>query len=226
MYVCPQCATTVDSAAVKNRRDTCPNCGAVLRDKGDPPWTDVARVRNLAEAGFLSDELHGLGIDARIHQMDEFSAVTDRWASLYLIRVPTLMAGEAAAQIRRHLLEADAERESETATFSVTDHDHSADPLLWRPVAIVVLAGVASFVLGQRFSDQKEHRVERRPPRNSLAAAVEAIGRPFVSESAGGQTRHRLSFDRRRDAWFLDLDRNGDGRYDSRQAFHASGAAW
>jgi hypothetical protein len=196
-----------------------------LREDVDHPWADVARVRNLAEAGFLTDELSGLGIDARIHQLDEFSAITDRWASLYLIRVPSGMAHEAAAWIRQHLADEDAEREPDAATFSFATHDQSTDPLLWRPVAIVVLAGVASFVLGQRFSDQKEHRVERRPPRNSLTAAVEAIGQPLVTEPVAGRPRHRLAFDRGRDIWLLDVDRDGDGRYDSRQTFHASGAA-
>ena len=226
MYVCPQCSASVDLARFGTHRHTCPDCGASLPENADRPWADVARVRNLAEAGFLTDELIGLGIDARIHQLDEFSAITDRWASLYLIRVPSGMAREAAAQIRQHLVDEEADREPESATFSLAAHDQSTDPLLWRPVAIVVLAGVASFVLGQRFSDQKEHRVERRPPRDSLAAAVEAIGQPLVTEAAAGRPRHRLSFDRRRDTWLLDVDRDGDGRYDSRQAFHTSGAAW
>jgi hypothetical protein len=197
-----------------------------LREEVDRPWADIARVRNLAEAGFLTDELIGLGIDARIHQLDEYSAINNRWASLYLIRVPSAMAREAAAQIRQHLIDEEADREDEAVTFSFSTHDQSTDPLLWRPVAIVVLAGVASFVLGQRFSEQKEQRVERRPPRNSLAAAVEAIDQPLVTEPAAGRPRHRLSFDRRRDTWFLDVDRDGDGVYDSRQAFHTSGAAW
>jgi hypothetical protein len=224
MHVCTQCATSVDLSRLGFARQTCPDCGGLLREDPDRPWTDIARVRNLAEAGFLTDELIGLGIDARIHQLDEFSAISDRWASLYLIRVPTGVANEAASQIRQYLAEDDGE--SEAPTFCFTTHDHSADPLLWRPVAIVILAGVASFVLGQRFSEQKEQKVDRRPPRNSLAAAVEAIDRPLVTEPTPGRPRYRLTFDRRRDTWSLDVDRNGDGFYDGRQAFHASGAAW
>jgi hypothetical protein len=55
---------------------------------------------------------------------------------------------------------------------------------------------------------------------------MDSVDRPFVTESAEGKPRHRLSFDRRRDTWQLDTDRDGDGRYDNRQAFHASGASW
>jgi hypothetical protein len=149
-----------------------------------------------------------------------------RWASLYLIRVPSSMAREAAARIREHLTEEEPDGEREASTFCIATPGQAGDPLLWRPVAIVILAGMASFVLGQRFSNEQEHKVERRPPRNSLASAVESIGRPLISEPAAGQPRHRLSFDRRRETWFLDVDRDDDGMYDSRKAFHTSGAAW
>jgi hypothetical protein len=226
MYVCTQCATPVDLSRFGTDRQTCPDCGALLREEVEHPWTAVARIKNLAEAGFLSDELVGLGIDARIHQLEEFSAITDRWASLYLIRVPTGMAREAAARIRQYLADEESDGAPEATPFCFSTHDQSSDPLLWRPVAIVILAGVASFVLGQRFSEQKEHKAERRPPRNSLAAAVEAIDRPLVTEPAPGRPRYRLTLDRRRDAWSLDVDRNGDGVYDSRRAFPTSGAAW
>jgi hypothetical protein len=226
MHVCTQCATPVDLSRLGTDRQTCPDCGGLLREEAERPWTAVARVKNLAEAGFLSDELVGLGIDARIHQLNEFSAISDRCAPLYLIRVPTGMAHEAAARIRQYLAEEESDGEPEAATFCFSTHDQSSDPLLWRPVAIVILAGVASFVLGQRFSEQKEQKAERRPPRNSLAAAVEAIDRPFETEPVPGRPRYRLTFDRRREAWSLDSDRESDGVYDSTQAFPASSAAW
>jgi hypothetical protein len=225
MYVCPNCAASFDRTRFGSDRQTCPDCGATMPLQADRPWTDVARVRNLAEAGFLTDELIGLGIDARIHQLDEYNAINNRWAALYMIRVPSPAASEAADHIRTHLAEDEA-GEPEPAAFALAAHDHDADPLLWRPVAIVVLAGMASFVLGQRFSGQKEHRPERRPPRNSLAAAIEAIDRPLLTEPQAGRPRHRLSFDRLREAWLLDIDRDADGLYESRQVFHTSGAAW
>jgi hypothetical protein len=184
---------------------------------------DVARVTNLAEAGFLTDELVGLGIDARIHQLEEFGALTDRWETVYLIRVPSDSAREAAARIREHLVEDAEEADTAVMGFRFSADSQAIDPLLWRPVALVVLAGVASFLLGQRFS---EPNVERRLPRGSLSTAVGAVGRPFVTESAPGQTRYRLSFDGRRQNWLLDTDRDGDGIYDSRQQFPAHAAAW
>lgn len=183
----------------------------------------MARVTNLAEAGFLTDELVGLGIDARIYQLEEFSAVSDHWASLYLIRVPAEVAQEAAGQIRQYLEDDLRDRQNEPETFQFSIENQSADPQFWRPVAIVVLAGVASFVLGQRLSEQNPGR---RPPQNSLPSAIDEIGRPLTTEPAPDKPRYRLSFDRRHEAWTLDTDRDNDGRFESSEHFHASGAAW
>jgi hypothetical protein len=180
-------------------------------------------VTNLAEAGFLTDELNGLEIEAQIYQLEEFSALTDRWSTAYLIRVPSHVAHEAAAQIRQHLVDDGAETESGAMGFRFSADAESMDPLLWRPVALVVLAGVASFLLGQRFSEQ---HVERRPTRGSLSTALGAIGRPLSTEPVPGQSCHRLSFDRRKEIWYLDTDRDGDGQFEVRERFQATGAAW
>jgi hypothetical protein len=83
---------------------------------------------------------------------------------------------------------------------------------------------VASFLLGQKFSEQN---VERRPLRGgSLSTAVRAIGRPFVSEPAPGEPQYRLSLDRRQRFWYLDTDRNGDGIFDTRHEIQVSAGAW
>jgi hypothetical protein len=95
--------------------------------------------------------------------------------------------------------------------------------MFWRPVALIVLTGVASFVLGQRLSG---HNPNRRVPSHSLPSAIEEIGRPFMTEPVAGGPRHRLSFDSRRQVWLLDTDRDNDGHYDTRDQFHPSGAAW
>ena len=191
-----------------------------MRPGGERLWVDVARVTNLAEAGFLTDELVGHDLDARIHQMEEFSAVTDRWATTYFIRVPTEQAPAAATWLREQLADdATSDADCESNGFRFSTIDDTTDPAFWRPVALVVLAGVASFVLGQQFSDQQGRRL---PNRNTLSAAIDRIGRPLMTEPVGGQPRHRLAFDRRRELWYLDTDHDGDGVYDRRQQFHAS----
>jgi hypothetical protein len=217
---CPHCAAAVDSYRGLSEARICPKCGETLANTQSKPWMDVARVTNLAEAGFLADELNGLGIEARIKQADEFNALHDRWNSRYLIQVPVDSAAEAAAQLQQYVSE-ERHRESDDGPSEYVT-GRTFDPQFWRPVALVVLTGIASFLLGQKLTGPNE---ARRPSRNSLPSTVDAIGRPFVTEAAPGNPRFRLSFDSRQQTWLLDTDRNNDGQFESRRQFYASGAA-
>jgi hypothetical protein len=221
-FACPNCATSYDASRPHAARNTCPNCGAVIKPHDTDLWSNIARVANLAEAGFLTDELVGLGIDARIHRLDDFNAVSDRWTSLYLIQVPSENAEEAAAQIQRHR-DDDILNQGDHQTHPFSLSSQLMDPLFWRPVALIVLTSIASFVVGQRLSAQNGGRPLAS---NSLPSTANQIGRPFVTEPVAGKPRYRLSFDSRQQAWLLDTDRDNDGLYDAHQRFHATGAAW
>lgn len=220
--ICPNCATSYDATRSLGARRTCPNCGGAITQQDQVPWINVARVANLAEAGFLTDELVGLGINARIHQLDDFNSLNDRWTSLYLIQVPSENAEEAAAQIQRHR-DDDMRNQGDDQSHPSPLSNQIMDPLFWRPVAVVVLTGIACFVIGQRLSGQNAGRPMAS---NSLPSTANQIGRPFVTEPAAGKPRYRLSFDSEQRAWSLDTDRDNDGRYEARQQFHATGAAW
>ena len=216
---CPDCARPIEPPNRHCRAFACPHCGATVSTDVEPRWLNVARVANLAEAGFLADELAGEDIEARILQTEDFSALTDRWNTSYLIQSPPRDAQAAAARIRRYLAEMEVAPE---ATHPLWTHDRTTlDQLSWRPVALIVLAGMASFVLGQKLGEQRE---ASRPPRNSLPRAVSAIGRPFVTEPAAGLPRHRLSYLWRQQAWQLETDADGDGRYEAQQRFSEAAA--
>jgi hypothetical protein len=221
--VCQHCATPIEAAWLFGSRRTCPNCGGAVKTQEPIPWTDVARVSNLAEAGFLTDELVGLGFEARIHQLDDFNALSDRWTSLYLIQVPAEHAAEAAAQIQQYQDDDVRSWPGEEYSAPLSLSNQVMDPHFWRLVALIVLTGVASFVIGQRLSGQNPGRPLAS---NSLPTVANQIGRPFVTESAAGKPRYRLSFDARQNAWSLETDRDNDGRYEARQKFQATGAAW
>jgi hypothetical protein len=222
MLTCTYCGFNSDVRSGP-AADVCPKCGRTLsatHASASFTWVDVARVSNLAEAGFLSDELIGFNIDARVHQAEDFSELHGGWKTHYLIRVPAEFAQQAATRIRSHAAESAAEAEAEGgndfAEFS------PSDPANWRPIVLVVLAGVASFVLGRQTAVPP---VEPLPAPDSLAAAVGAVGRPFVTDAGNGSPRHRLLFDRPRRIWQLDIDANGDGVFDSRRQFSPTGDA-
>jgi hypothetical protein len=85
--------------------------------------------------------------------------------------------------------------------------------VFWRPVALMAIAGVASFVVGQRFALQSGDGRER-PYAQSLVAAMEQAGLPLVTEPRGDGPRHRFIYQRQRQAWYVQSDRNGDGHYE------------
>jgi hypothetical protein len=220
--LCPECARPTDERDLRGGRGACPHCGAPIERDQPARWINVARVANLAEAGFLVDELEGDGIDARIYQSEDFSALTDRWQVSYLIQSPPSAAPSAAARIRAHL--AEIESYSDPAGGDEwSQHAPPVDPQMWRPMALVILASVASFAIGQRFSVDRD---PPKPPRNSLAGAISAIGRPLATEPAPGLARHRLYYHWRDQAWYLDTDADADGRFEASQRFHAAGSRW
>ncbi|HEX4413237.1 MAG TPA: hypothetical protein VH107_06385 [Lacipirellulaceae bacterium] len=186
-------------------------------------WVDVARVANLAEAGFIVDELVGIGLPARVHQLDGFSAATDRWSAQYLIRVPEGFVSAAATQVEQYLAEEPDGKRTLLQKLREQAQDLPRDQSTsWRPVLVVVLVGVTSFLLGHQTSEQ----VGQRPVRsNQLGNAISAVGRPFIAEPAANQPGYRLSFDGEQHLWTLGVDRDHDGVYESSRHFTVSGAA-
>jgi hypothetical protein len=198
---------------------TCPQYGQWLAEPENVMWADVARVSNIAEAGFLADELSGFGIESRVHQLDDFSAASDRWSSKYLIRVPEQFAGQAADHIEQYLFEDERGRRPILDTMRTPFQASASDSVAWRPVILVVIAGIASFALGQQFSDRVP---PRRPPAESLPHAIAANNQRFITEPVANQPRHRLSFDQRQQQWTLETDRDNDGVYDEARNFPAT----
>ncbi len=220
MSICQHCGRSVDGDEAARRGATCPYCGGALAAESAVDLTDVARVANLAEAGFLANDLESEGIDAQIHAVENFSGISGSWSVAYLVRVPSGMAQDAAGRIRRHVAAGEVAR-NEPAHWSPFDAAaQTVEAFHWRPVAVLVLTGVVCFVVGQQFGQPD---MALRPlPRHSLPAAIGEIGRPLLTEPAPGQPRYRLSYQRRGQMWNLDADRDGDGRFDVRQQYSAA----
>ena len=207
--VCPHCQVNLDLLRLGRELSCCPSCAGNLGEESAASWVDVAKVTNLAEAGFLASDLAGLGLDARVFATESFSAVTGAWVAAYLIQVPQTDSTAAVARIRQHVVEEDA-----ASVPLLGCEDGPVDPVVWRPVALLVIAGIASFLLGQRFADQGPARAEA-PPRSGLPAAVDSIGRPFYTEPLPGKPRHRLQYRSRHQTWYLETDMDGDGRFEN-----------
>ncbi len=195
--------------------------GSVLVARGDSLWVDLLRVANLAEAGFIADELTGLGIQARVQKLNEFSAASDRWSDHYLIRVPENSASAAAELVRTHLLQDAPNSRTLLATLRNTLADENGHAA-WKPIVSIVLVSVTSFMLGHELT---EAPATRRAPQNALAAALSETNQAFVSKSGPNQAQYRLSFDQPHRVWTLSTDRDHDGVFESSREFTAAGDA-
>jgi hypothetical protein len=185
------------------------------------PWTDIARIANLAEAGFLADELSGLGMEARIQQVDDFNAASDRWSAKYLIQVPAEHAANAAEHLRQYLFEEDPAPRAILDAFRIPAGRGTNELISWRVMLLAALAGVVGFAYGQQFAPQKS---PKRVQPDGLLAAADAIGRAFITEPVANQPQYRLSFDRRGKEWTLSADRDHDGVFEQTQRFPAVAA--
>ena len=227
MNVCPHCASSIDIAFTRTvTRRTCPHCGAAMQAGAIIPWIDVARVDEPGRGGFLTDELVGQDIDARIYQLEEFSAVTDRWATMYFIRVPGEQAPRRGRVDSRSIWPRTPPRTrtASLVSFAFRRWKPVGRSAFWRPVVAGGAGRRGQLCAGPAASRTRTAGGCRS--RNSLSSAVDRDRPAAGDRTCRGQPRHRLVFDRRRQAWYLDADRDGDGLYDSRQQFHASGAAW
>ncbi len=187
------------------------------------PWIDVARVANLAEAGFIVDELIGLGFQARVHQLDEFSAATDRWSAKYLIRAPDEYAAAAAVHIGQYLSEEPIGQRTMLERLRESVGNMPQDRTASRKyVLIVTLVGVTSFLFGHEYSEPAAPRQNRS---SDLTTAIKSVGVTLSSEPAANRPNYQLSFDPQHQLWTLSADRDHDGIYESEQHFTASGMA-
>lgn len=220
MPVCPECQEFFRHSDIPRDVAGCPHCGE--RTDSNVGWQNAARVGNLAEAGYLVSRLAGEGIEARLVGTDSFDAITGAWASAYLLQV----APESLAPARELLLAEAEEADREELNLDERGESRDEEPLhlvLWRPVALMAVAGLATLWLGQRFAEPRPRVAPHRGPA-ALGRAIEAIGEPFVVENGAGHVQHRLQYRSAQRAWLLESDTDGDGRLDTQQIFMSDGA--
>ena len=216
MPICPNCQELTATADLIERY--CPRCAAEqLSESRDGGWVSVARVANLAEAGYLVNRLADDEVAAQLVESESFSVLSGTWSNSYTIQVDAESADAA-----RKLLQTEAELLAhEEPEFDADGEPLQAEPVhlvIWRPVALMAVAGFATLWLGQRAADPRPRAV---PNRNAaaLGLAIEAVGKPFVVTGDEGQLQYRLQYRAANRTWCLDSDTDGDGKLDRRQQF-------
>lgn len=226
MMYCPHCCRPMPEIASSRAPRLCPSCARAQAtadqrtsstEEGETgSWVNAARVSNLAEAGYLVSLLEEEGIEARLVESPSFDAMGGAWRNSYLLQVEPEQLDLARPLLHNEAAEADSEG-------PYWNGDGSEEPdamVVWRPVALMALAGVATLWYGAT------HWAEQRPPRPEqnvadLARAIDDIGQPFVVVDGEGNLVHRLSYQARTQCWLLESDHNGDGVVDRTRTYDA-----
>lgn len=219
MPICPHCHQSVHSLDLRGDDKVCPQCDQSTLAVSDP-WRDAARVASLAEAGYLASRLESEGIAARLVESSSFSAVDGMWRNAYLLQVDRDDFSRAQPLLVKEAAEAELEEPS-VGPHCEPFEEESVQLVIWRPVALMALAGIATLWIGAR---QFAERPPAGPHRSSeeLAEAVGSIGKPFVVVDQRGRAEHRLWFQRAERTWYLESDTDGDGLMDTRRPFQLS----
>jgi len=224
MPICPFChshiplsSTSLSSTSLGSSEPegACPQCGETA--EVDSGYRDIARIVNLAEAGYLVSRLADEQIDAELAMHQSFDAVTGAWSPTYVLQVPAGDYPNAKALISDEASEANYE-DSQYGGRDTDDPDEPLHLVFWRPVALMAVAGLATLWVSGRVV---EHRQRAAPQRGdqALGVAVDAIGQPFTVQTDTGRVVHRLRYAKANQTWLLESDTNGDGKMDRLNRF-------
>lgn len=216
MPICPHCHQSLHHFDLRGEDKVCPQCDQSTLIS-PAPWRDAARVTSLAEGGYLASRLDGEGIATRLVESSSFSAVDGMWRSAYLLQVHPDDFARAQPLLVKEAAEAELE-EPDLHPAGEPFEEESVQLVIWRPVALMALAGIATLWIGAR---QFAERPPAGPHRSSeeLAEVVGSIGKPFVVVDQGGRAEHRLWYQRAERTWYLQSDTDGDGRMDTLRPF-------
>jgi hypothetical protein len=224
---CSRCGRLL---TLENRYAPCPGCGYEAATVPTTPWKSIARLSNLAEAGFYADYLEGEGFAARVHHRQDYSALDSTWATSFELQVVADQVTSALAAMRQGLeLHEDGDpsdgpsmgdwqreprghrepRHAEvTEEKQIRSRSSSLPPLVW-----VLVAGGLAYTLGRSGIGPSGHREQ-----DVILHAIRHSS-PFISEPAEGSPRRCLRYDQLRREFVLEEDQNGDGVWDFQWRF-------
>ena len=194
----------------------------------DPQWVPIARLANLADAGFFEATLVELGIDARIEQRDEFDAVAGHWQPVFVLQVAASDTKRATEALEQQLQASSAatgdgsgQDPEETdgrsvielqPPWSMADTDEADGWTLWRPFLLIVLAAGLVYLAvrtGKPGGGGAQRPADIAPLWNTLIESREPL-----------RSAHReLWYDSRRRRLIVIDDVDGDGVADILREF-------
>jgi len=234
MINCPQCSHRF-SGDTSQPPTHCPECGAALPHE-PTQWVPVARLADLAESGYFSELLRQRGINVRVHESDEFSALLGRWEAVFVLQSPRDDAQRAIDLVREELesgradtpeqvadaVESESYYQTTSADDDVLEWPGAEQTMhgshLWKSVALVLVAGGIAYGVGHSTALREAADVPSED-RDMLWQALSKPGETFVTEGPPGVRRYRLRYDVPSDQIHMEEDTDGDGRYDKQQVF-------
>lgn len=211
MMLCCRCGVKLEGRA---QGQLCRKCELSGCEREASSWAAIARLSNLAEAGYFADWLEGEGITARVFHRHSFTAVDDVWNTTYELHVPSADAERAVVILRETLTEdaddeeaAGGERNFERRSSGL----RAGSPLLW-----ILVAGSLAYVLGRTGGAPHVQRESQ-----TRLWQVVAESPPLFSEPRAGQPRRCLRYDPQAREIVLLVDLDVDGQWDLQRRFAA-----
>ena len=216
-FQCPQCNLML--AETDQLPQVCPGCGADLSEAEKfLDWVPIARVSNLAEAGFLVDLLIDREIESDVTEENEFNAAAGAWYSSFVLRV----AQENADPARSFLTagengEEEGVLDEQWQQVSTGGLVNSSTQFLKWALLLLVIAGVATVILND---DQKPAQPRQPAAAQSFYEFLAQQPGPWIFENESG-VRSQLYFNAFQNRLTIKQDLDGDGTLEYQRTFQA-----
>lgn len=212
MLDCPFCRHRFESSSNDNQV-TCPQCGCDV--EVSTKWSSIARLTNLAEAGYFEHLLRSQGIVPRIIARDDFDALRGGWQPTFVMQVRGTDADRGVAAMQQDV---------ETAENHVSPHGDEDDDdeatSRWMPVALMLVAGGLVY-WGGGGGGLAPRPPQARDRQQTLWKALTETPQPLFSPEGPRGSRRQIRYDAQSDRLYVEEDFDGDGRMDRRRAFSA-----
>ena len=216
-FQCPQCSLML--AETDKLPEVCTRCGADLSDLQKAlDWIPIARISNLAEAGYLVDLLTDCNIASDITEENEFNAAAGAWYSLFVLRVAEEDADPARSALARgEYGEEESALEEQWQQVGTGGLVNSSTQFLKWALLLIVIAGLATMIVND---NQQPVQPGQPADAESFHEFLAQHPGPWMFESESG-VQSQLYFNAFQNYLIIKQDRDGDGTLEYQRTFQA-----